>query len=72
MGRIAELGMLELLAVAVVRLIFGRVGLLAMAVVRLICGGVGLLVVAVVRLICHILAPLDSRMPHIMIIPFLS
>ena len=38
-------------------------------------GGVvsmALLAVAVVRLICHILAPLDSRMPHSMILPWAS
>ena len=29
-----------------------------------------LLAVAVARLICHILAPLDSRMPHSMILPW--
>ena len=57
MGCIAGVGMLVLLAVAVV---------------RLICGGVGMLVVAVVRLIHHILAPLDSRMPHSMIVPWAS
>ena len=43
-----------------------------MAVVRLICGGVGMLAVAVVRLIRHILAPLDSQIPHSMIIPWAS
>ena len=46
----------------------GVLALLAVAVVRLICGGVGMLAVAVVRLICHILAPLDSQIPHSMII----
>ena len=38
-------------------------------------GGVvsmALLAVAVVRLICHILAPLDSWMPHSMILPWAS
>ena len=52
-GRIAGVGMLALLAVAVV---------------GSICGGVGMLAVSVVRLICHILAPLDSRMPHSMMV----
>ena len=36
-------------------------------------GGVvsmAVLAVAVVRLICHILAPLASRMPHSMILPW--
>ena len=57
LGRIAGVGVLALLAVAVV---------------GLICGGVGILAVVVVRLTCHILAPLDSRMPHSMIVPWAS
>ena len=57
LGRIAGVGMLALLAVAVV---------------RSLCGGVGMLAVVVVRLIHHILAPLDSRMPHSMIVPWAS
>ena len=48
----------------------GMLALLAVAVVRLICGGVGMLAVAVDRLIRHSLAPLDSRMPHSMIVPW--
>ena len=50
----------------------GMLALLEVAVVWLICGGVGMLAVAVVRLIRHILAPLDSQMPHNMIVPWAS
>ena len=49
--------------------VVGMLALLAFAVVRLICYGVGMLAVVAVRLICHILAPLASWMPHSMIVP---
>ena len=57
LGRIAGVGMLAMLAVAII---------------RLIRGGVGMFAVAVVRLMRHILAPMDSQMPHSMIVLWAS
>ena len=48
----------------------GMLAMLAVAVIRLICGGVGMRAVTVVRFMCHILAPLDSRMTPSMIVPW--
>ena len=48
----------------------GGVGMLALLEVAVVVGMLALLAVAVGRLIRHILAPLDSRMPHRMILPW--